>query len=91
MAAFTIRNRRIISCLMKCGLILGVIVLIITMFVNKNDVELPFESFNNVSGSPFKIVPNTVHFVIFGSSRLSFISFLSLVSAIKVSSNFVST
>ncbi|XP_046675634.1 uncharacterized protein LOC124364305 [Homalodisca vitripennis] len=61
-----------------------ILVLIILYYLQNNDDKFTFDSFNNVTGSPYKIIPNTVHYIIFGSSSLNFISFLSVVSAIKV-------
>lgn len=78
-------NRKI-DRILKYLLFVCVLSLIILWFLSKNKMnQFSLESFDNITGSPFKIVPNTVHYIIFSSSTLNFISFLSLVSAIKVS------
>ncbi|XP_069698646.1 uncharacterized protein [Periplaneta americana] len=43
-----------------------------------------FDNFDNVTGSPDLIVPNIVHFILFGKNSLEFIPFLSILSALKV-------
>lgn len=68
-------------------LFLLILLLIVISFKQKTD-SFSFDSFNNITGSPYKIIPNTVHYVMFGTSSLNFISFLSLVSVMKVSEVF---
>jgi hypothetical protein len=43
-----------------------------------------FDNFDNVTGSDEIIVPNVIHFILFGHNSLEFVSFLSILSALKV-------
>lgn len=43
-----------------------------------------FENFDNISGVQELIVPNVIHYVIFGQNTLEFIPFLSILSALKI-------
>jgi hypothetical protein len=43
-----------------------------------------FDNFDNVTGTEEIVVPNVMHFVLFGQNSLEFISFLSILSALKV-------
>lgn len=43
-----------------------------------------FNNFDNVTGDEEIIVPNVIHFILFGQNSLDFISFLSILSALKV-------
>jgi hypothetical protein len=46
--------------------------------------EHRFDNFDNVTGSEEIIVPNVIHFIFFGQNSLEFVSFLSILSALKV-------
>jgi hypothetical protein len=46
--------------------------------------EHKFYNFDNVTGSEEIIVPNVIHFILFGHNSLEFVSFLSILSALKV-------
>ncbi|XP_054284073.1 uncharacterized protein LOC129000983 [Macrosteles quadrilineatus] len=65
-------------------LLIIIIVLIISLSSYRKPKAFSFDSFNNITGVPYKIIPNTVHYVLFGSTSLNFISFLSIISVIKV-------
>jgi hypothetical protein len=43
-----------------------------------------FDNFDNVTGTEEMIVPNVIHFILFGHNSLEFVSFLSILSALKV-------
>ena len=43
-----------------------------------------FDNFDNISGVQELIVPNVIHYVVFGQNTLEFIPFLSILSALKV-------
>lgn len=43
-----------------------------------------FDNFDNVTGTEKIIVPNVIHFILFGQNSLEFVSFLSILSALKV-------
>ncbi|CAH0393314.1 unnamed protein product [Bemisia tabaci] len=43
-----------------------------------------FEGFDHINGSLAAIVPNTVHYILFGTDSLNFISFLSMTSVLKI-------
>jgi hypothetical protein len=43
-----------------------------------------FDNFDNVTGTEEIIVPNVIHFILFGQNSLEFVSFLSILSALKV-------
>jgi hypothetical protein len=43
-----------------------------------------FDNFDNVTGAEEVIVPNVIHFILFGQNSLDFVSFLSILSALKV-------
>lgn len=43
-----------------------------------------FDKFDNESGVNYPIIPNIVHYVIFNNQTIDFVTFLSMVSAIKV-------
>lgn len=43
-----------------------------------------FDNFDNVTGTEEFIVPNVIHFILFGQNSLEFVSFLSILSAFKV-------
>jgi len=47
-----------------------------------------FDNFDNVTGAEEVIVPNVIHFILFGQNSLEFVSFLSILSALKVLSMF---
>lgn len=59
------------------------------LLLEKSDVILPptinkFDNFDNVTGAQEIIVPNVIHFILFGQNSLEFIPFLSILSALKV-------
>ena len=59
------------------------------LLLEKSDLILPsttnkFDHFDNVTGAQEIIVPNVIHFILFGQNSLEFISFLSILSALKV-------
>lgn len=59
------------------------------LLLEKSDLILPsttnkFDNFDNVTGAQEIIVPNVIHFILFGQNSLEFISFLSILSALKV-------
>ena len=59
------------------------------LLLEKSDFILPsttnkFDNFDNVTGAQEIIVPNVIHFILFGQNSLEFISFLSILSALKV-------
>jgi hypothetical protein len=43
-----------------------------------------FDNFDNVTGAQEIIVPNVIHFILFGQNSLEFVTFLSILSALKV-------
>ncbi|PSN43419.1 hypothetical protein C0J52_02655 [Blattella germanica] len=43
-----------------------------------------FHNFDNISGANELIIPNIVHYIIFGKDTLGFVPFLSILSALKV-------
>lgn len=60
-----------------------IIYLIPTPRKHYNDPQM-FDKFNNETGMDYAIIPNIVHYVIFNNQTIDFVSFLSIVSAIKV-------
>ncbi|KAL1124086.1 hypothetical protein AAG570_001856 [Ranatra chinensis] len=50
----------------------------------KRNVSTPFEFFDNEIGHTSPIIPNVVHYVLLGNATINFITFLSMVSVIKI-------
>ncbi|XP_046404063.1 uncharacterized protein LOC124169482 [Ischnura elegans] len=48
------------------------------------DGNVLFKGFNNNTGAIHPIVPNLVHFVLFGHKKLDFITFLCMMAALKI-------
>jgi hypothetical protein len=58
------------------------------LLLEQSDFIIPlaahrFDNFDNVTGTEI-IVPNVIHFILFGQNSLEFVSFLSILSALKV-------
>ncbi|XP_071455847.1 uncharacterized protein [Hetaerina americana] len=48
------------------------------------DGDILFDGFDNYTGAPFPIIPNLVHFVLFGRNSLDFTTFLCMMAALKI-------
>lgn len=70
----------VIVCIVGLRLLLEQSDFIIPSTTNK------FDNFDNVTGAQKIIVPNVIHFVLFGQNSLEFVSFISILSALKVRS-----
>lgn len=58
----------------------------------KNFESITFElnsAFNNVTGYTTAIIPNIIHFIIFSSKTINFVTFLCISAALKVSTELV--
>ncbi|KAI5705201.1 hypothetical protein M8J75_012939 [Diaphorina citri] len=74
--------RRYLKTFITLCLVLLIIYLIPTPRKHYNDPQM-FDKFNNETGMDYAIIPNIVHYVIFNNQTIDFVSFLSIVSAIK--------
>ena len=79
-------RRRCILCILAFVI---VCIVWLRLLLEKSDFILPsttnkFDNFDNVTGAQEIIVPNVIHFILFGQNSLEFISFLSILSALKV-------
>jgi hypothetical protein len=79
-------RRRCILCIVA---LVMVCIVWLRLLLKKPDFILPsttnkFDNFDNVTVAQEIIVPNVIHFILFGQNSLEFISFLSILSALKV-------
>jgi hypothetical protein len=69
---------------------LGMVCIVwLRLLLKQSDFIIPsttnkFDNFDNVTGAQKIIVPNVIHFILFGQNSLEFVSFLSILSALKV-------
>lgn len=63
-------------------LVMCIIYIIPTPRKHYNDPQM-FDKFNNETGLDYPIIPNIVHYVLFNNQSIDFVTFVSLVSAIK--------
>jgi hypothetical protein len=81
-------RRRYILCLVAFVI---VCIVGLRLLLEQSDFIIPsttnkFDNFDNVTGAQKIIVPNVIHFVLFGQNSLEFVSFISILSALKVRS-----
>jgi hypothetical protein len=66
-----------------------VCIILLRLLFERLDFNAPsttnkFDNFDNVTGAQKAIVPDVVHFILFGHNSLEFVTFLSILSALKV-------
>jgi hypothetical protein len=79
-------RRRYIWCIVAFMI---VCIIWLRLLLNELNIFIPptkhkFDNFDNVTGAEEVIVPNVIHFILFGQNSLDFVSFLSILSVLKV-------